>query len=134
MGQGLATPLGGIDLGTESPAGAPIQTLASFGAAAEVPEAPPMPAVAGARRVLLRQQAEANISGRLLTLAREIRRPLNYIGYSAFVLFALLRRCRPVLWEGESRIDLIAVFATWAQDMCQRECLVQGAHNSSDDT
>ena len=60
--------------------------------------------------------AQHRIQGRLLTLAREIRRPKAYVGYSAFVLMGLLKRCRPCVWEGASFIDLLAVFCSWAAD------------------
>ena len=82
--------------------------------------APQVPAV------LIPEAVEANILGRLLSLAREIRRPRHYVGYSFFILFALLKRCRPFLWEGDTRIDVIQSFVPWAQEECVRECCVDG--------
>jgi hypothetical protein len=70
-------------------------------------------------------QIEADILGRLLSLAREIRRPRKYVGYSFFILFALAYRCRPFIWEGSSCVDLIKTFAPWALEKCKESCAVQ---------
>ena len=56
-----------------------------------------------------------------LQLAREIRKPRAWIGYVAFVLFALLKN-RPQMWEGASRFCVIDTFAPWAKDLCKNEC------------
>jgi len=66
------------------------------------------------RHVQTPAQIEADILGRLISLAREIRRPRQYVGYSFFILFGLARRCRPRIWEGASCVDLIETFAPWA--------------------
>ena len=58
----------------------------------------------------------------LLSLARDIRRPGRYVGYSAFVLMALVMKCRPIVWEGSSSIDLLETFAPWAKEDCVNEC------------
>ena len=58
----------------------------------------------------------------LLSLARDIRRPGQYVGYSAFVLMGLLMKCRPTVWEGSSNIDLLEAFAPWAKEDCVKEC------------
>ena len=76
--------------------------------------------------VRLPQVAEAAILDKLMRLAREIRRPQQYIGYSAFVLFGLAKKCRPVMWEGEERVDLLDTFAPWALEHCNRICGVDG--------
>ena len=68
--------------------------------------------------------AASNILGRLLKLAREIRKPRAFVGYSFFILLALTKRCRPVLWEGASKVDLMQTFAPWAIDQCVAECAV----------
>jgi hypothetical protein len=47
----------------------------------------------------------------LLKLARDLRTPGAYVGYSAFVLFALSFGVRPYMWEGTERIDIVEVFA-----------------------
>ena len=60
----------------------------------------------------------------LLSLAREIRKPRQYVGYSAFVLMALLMGARPCAWEGSALNDLISTYAPWA-DNCTVPCQVQ---------
>ena len=44
--------------------------------------------------------AQHTIQATLLGLARDIRRPKAYVGYSAFLLMALLKKCQPCVWEG----------------------------------
>ena len=53
------------------------------------------------------QGSESRALGQLLALARNIRQPRLYIGYSALVCFALSRRCRPCVWGRgtESRLN-----------------------------
>ena len=65
--------------------------------------------------------AQHRIQARLLALARDIRRPRTYVGYSAFLLMGLLKRCRPCAWEGANFIDLLEVFAPWATETCTRQ-------------
>ena len=89
--------------------------------AAVAASAPPHAALEG---MALPQLAEATVLGTLLNLAREIRRPRAYIGYSAFVCFALARECRPYVWEGDERIDLVDVHVPWAKERCARSCVV----------
>ena len=57
-----------------------------------------------------------------LKLSREIRTPKAWIGYIAFVLFALLKQCRPRVWEGANKFCFIEHFAPWAKNMCPKEC------------
>ena len=64
--------------------------------------------------------ARHKINATLLALARYIRMPRNYIGYSAFLLMALRHKCQPCVWEGSNLIDLLTVFAPWAKDHCTR--------------
>ena len=66
--------------------------------------------------------AMGRIHAAALNLAREIRKPQAWIGYIAFVLFALLKRCRPQAWEGSNKFCFIEHFAPWAKDMCTKEC------------
>jgi hypothetical protein len=68
--------------------------------------------------------AQHTIEATLLALAREIRRPRAYVGYSAFILMALLKKCQPCVWEGASFIDLLDVFAPWAKEHCTTPCAV----------
>ena len=44
--------------------------------------------------------------------------PRSYVGYSAFILMGLLKRCQPCVWEGAAFIDLLEVFAPWAKECC----------------
>ena len=68
--------------------------------------------------------AQRVIRSTLLALARSIRRPGCYVGYSAFILFALLKKCRPCAWEGNEKVDLLKVFAPWAIQECNAICAV----------
>jgi hypothetical protein len=86
--------------------------------AANSPNAPAVAAMSSVRH------AEQQILHTLLALAREIRKPRAYIGYSAFVLMGLHKKARPKAWEGEEPIDLIQTFAPWALAECTRECAV----------
>ena len=105
------------------PARQPIQPVS---AAAPRPAAPDaaVAAQAGAESAPLAQLSHSRVLHKLLQLARDIRRPRAYIGYNALICFAPDRGCRPFVWEGESRTDLIATYAPWAAGRCTKECLV----------
>ena len=60
--------------------------------------------------------------GTLLNLARQIRARHQYVGYSFFILLALCKHIRPVMWEGMNRIPLVETFAPWALETCDRSC------------
>ena len=60
--------------------------------------------------------ARHRIRAKLLALARAIRRPRTYVGYSAFVLMGLLKNCQPCMWEGGFCIDLMETFVPWKTD------------------
>ena len=45
-------------------------------------------------------QAEASVIRKLTYLARRLGTPRTTVGYSAFVLFALEKKRRPIIWEG----------------------------------
>ena len=60
----------------------------------------------------------------LLRLAREIRRPRAYIGYSMFVHLALARSLRVYSWEGSSRVDFVTDYIPWALERCTNTCPV----------
>lgn len=68
--------------------------------------------------------AQHALKATLLALARAIRRPREYVGYSAFLLMGLLKKCQPTVWEGSSYIDLLEVFAPWAKERCTELVLV----------
>ena len=72
------------------------------------------------------QLAEERAIRTLLQLARDIRRPREYIGYSAFICLCLSRECRAYFWEGGDRIDLLDSYAPWAIERCTRICAVDG--------
>ena len=74
-----------------------------------------VPAVAVSAVVGTAEAARHRIRSRLLTVAREIRKQRQPVGYSAFVLFAMLKDCAVCMWEGESLIDLLDTFAPWAK-------------------
>ena len=62
--------------------------------------------------------AQNTINATLLSLARDIRRPRVYVGYSAFILMGLLKKCRPCVWEGSTFMDLVEVFAPGVAKLC----------------
>ena len=62
--------------------------------------------------------AQHTIHTAMLALAREIRRPRAYVGYSAFILMGVLKKCQPCVWEGGFFLDLLDVFAPWAKENC----------------
>ena len=74
------------------------------------------PAVAVRAVVGTIEAARHKVRVRMLALAREIRKPRNPVGYSAFVLFALLKKCEVCMWEGGVHVDLLDTFAPWAKD------------------
>ena len=72
------------------------------------------PAVAARRRV----------EARLLELARQIRTPRAYVGYAAFILMGLVKKCRPCVFEGAAHLDLLKIFAPWALSQSTTELAV----------
>ena len=68
--------------------------------------------------------AQNKIHATLLALARSIRKPRSYVGYSAFILMGLLKKCRPCVWEGPQCVDLLQEFAPWAIEDCKKQCPV----------
>ena len=90
-------------------------------AAAAAPAASPAPAV-----VLGPVQATAGLIQTLTAFARRLRQPQTTVGYSAFLLFALHKRCRPIIWEGATPVDLIHSYTPWAEDHCRRPCACDG--------
>ena len=103
------------------PKGAPLRALAPPAPAAPVEcsnVAYDVDAVACAPDIEPAVAARGKIEARLLKLAREIREPRSYVGYAAFILMGLLKKCRPCVFEGATHIDLLEVFATWALSYC----------------
>ena len=68
--------------------------------------------------------AQHKVKAALLALARDIRKPRTYLGYSAFILFGLCKKCQPNAWEGAHCWDLLTVYAPWAKTMCPQPCAV----------
>ena len=62
----------------------------------------------------------SNILSQVLDLARQIKEDHHWIGYSAFLVFSILNSLRPFAWEGCSRIDLVADYATAFTDSCTK--------------
>lgn len=52
--------------------------------------------------------------GLVLALARSIARPRTYVGYAAFVVFAIMKQLRVFAWEGSTIIDIVGAYAPWA--------------------
>ena len=59
-------------------------------------------------------------------LARRIRSPSSYVGYSFFVLLGITKQCQPVMWEGSHRTNLLEKFAPWALQSAVAACAVDG--------
>jgi hypothetical protein len=59
--------------------------------------------------------------GKLMWLARDIKQPRRYVGYSGWVAFALMQKCRLFMWEGENRTNMIETFAPWSTGFCTAE-------------
>jgi len=81
-------------------------------------------AVAGSAGLSPALAADQRIRTTLLALARRIRTPRAYVGYSAFILMALRWTCRPYAWEGSQPVDLLGTFAPWAKEHCTQEISV----------
>ena len=91
---------------------------------AAAPQPLPGPPPSGGSEVP--QAAADRVLARLLHLVRDIRRPREWVGYSAFLCMALSTGRRPFMWEGESRVDLVGQNAPWAADRCRTLCAVDG--------
>ena len=62
-------------------------------------------------------QKEGGCLEKLLDLARAVRQPRQSVGYSAFLVFAMLRKLRIWVWEGNNRVDIASVFLpSWARE------------------
>ena len=63
----------------------------------------------------------SNVLSKVLDLAREIKGENRWIGYSAFCVFSILNSIRPFAWEGDTRVDLVANYATAFTDSCTKQ-------------
>ena len=61
------------------------------------------------------------LAGEMRDLIAELRKPREYIGLHAFLLFALQKRLRVFVWFGTQRYDLLHKFAPWALDSITAE-------------
>ena len=68
--------------------------------------------------------AQEKVHAALLSLVRDLRRPRAYVGYTAFILFALCKKCQPCAWEGSNYVDLLDVFAPWAVSDNLQPCVM----------
>ena len=80
--------------------------------------APTPAATAGATKRVAMERIRASA----LQLAREIRKPRAWIGYIAFVLYGLLRKTKPQMWEGANKFCVIDTFAPMFKDTCKGKC------------
>ena len=62
--------------------------------------------------------SSATVVDAMIAFARAIARPSRYAGQFAFLLFGIMKHLRMYMWEGEARVDLIAVYAPWAATQC----------------
>ena len=70
--------------------------------------------------------AEHRVYSLILELAMEIQSDFHYVGYLFFVLMGLLKKCKPCMWEGADRVNLLEHYATWAVASAVSECAVDG--------
>ena len=68
--------------------------------------------------------ARRKVEARLVELARQIRKPRAYVGYAAFILMGLVKKCRPCVFEGATHLDLLKIFAPWALSQSTTELAV----------
>ena len=88
--------------------------------------AAPAPVLPAAKLLGEPHIAAAGLLNALTAFARRLRQPRTTVGYSAFLLFALCKRRRPLIWEGETVVDLIQVYAPWVAHFGLRPCACDG--------
>ena len=70
--------------------------------------------------------AAGRVRGALIALAHQIAKPRSYVGFSAFLLMALLKRCRPQFWIGSNLDDIVGVYIPNFAEQCTQPCHVEG--------
>ena len=65
-------------------------------------------------------QEERRYLWSVLKLAREIRRERAYVGYIVFVCVGLLKRCRPMVWEGDAMVEFARRFCSLGVSFLRR--------------
>ena len=84
---------------------------------------PQLPAVAEAS---LFMESQHKVFQLIYQLARSIRSPRTYVGYTFFVLLGICKNCQPVMWEGSERVNLLEKYAPWALQSAVADCAVDG--------
>ena len=59
-------------------------------------------------------EVDPSAVSRVLAVARSIKSNRNYVGYAAFLAFALWKKLRVMLWAGDYAYDLVGLYAKWA--------------------
>ena len=70
--------------------------------------------------------AAARVRAKLIALAHQIQKPRNYVGFSAFLLVALLKQKRPHFWIGGNCDDIVDIYISNFADTCIFPCAVEG--------
>ena len=70
--------------------------------------------------------AAERVRAHLVALAHQISRPQNYVGFSAFLLMALLKQRRPRFWIGENCDDIVDIYIPNFAAKCTHPCAVEG--------
>ena len=69
-------------------------------------------------------ESEHKVFQKIVELARSIRSPRTYVGYTFFVLLGICKNCQPVMWEGSERVNLLEKYAPWALPSAVADCAV----------
>ena len=69
-------------------------------------------------------ESEHKVFQKIVELARSIRSPRTYVGYTFFVLLGICKNCQPVMWEGSGRVNLLEKYAPWALPSAVADCAV----------
>ena len=70
--------------------------------------------------------AAERVRAQLVALAHQISKPRNYVGFSAFLLMALLKQRRPRFWIGENCDDIVDIYIPNFAAKCTHACAVEG--------
>ena len=70
--------------------------------------------------------AAERVRAQLFALAHQIGKPNNYVGFSAFLLMALLKQRRPCFWIGCNLDDIVDIYINNFASNCQYPCAVEG--------
>ena len=70
--------------------------------------------------------ASERVRAQLIALAHQISKPGNYVGFSAFLLMALLKQRRPYFWIGSNLDDIVDIYIPNFAANCIYPCAVEG--------